>query len=68
MSQRDNEIDCSSPAGLLRTFEDNLIEEMGDLEDSDVARQIVLAVVTIVHAAAATAEQVERQEEKNESA
>jgi hypothetical protein len=57
-----------SPAGLLRNFEDNLIEEMEDLEGDDIARQLLLVIVAVVHAAASTAEAVERQGEKNESA
>ena len=73
MSQHDpnNEIDLNSPAGLLRHFEDNLIEEMGNEleEDRDnIARQLVIAVLCVVHAAASTAEAVARQEERNESA
>jgi hypothetical protein len=57
-----------SPAELLQRFSNNLVGEMGELEEDDLARQLVLAVVTIVDAAAMTAAQMEQEEQRNESA
>jgi hypothetical protein len=57
-----------SPAELLQRFSNNLVEEMGELEEDGLARQLLLAVVVIMDAAAMTAAQMEQMEEKNESA
>ena len=54
-----------SPAALIRRFSNNLVdsmgEEFGDGTD-DIARQLVLALVVIVDAAAVTAEQMEDED------
>jgi hypothetical protein len=57
-----------TPSAIIRNFGENLIDKMEDLAEDDIARQLVLAVLTIVEAAVETAEGLERAEVRNESA
>lgn len=63
MSQLDD-----SPSGLLVHFGDALDLRAEGLDEDSLAYQLVVAVITVAYAAADTADAVERQGEKNESA